>query len=180
MDVLAHGVWAGIGVAVARRRWAISDREATATVALAVLPDLAQLLPLLGHALAGGGDGIRVLSAYATALPGHEPVLPPTVALWTHHLHCALHSAVVAGVVTALLWAMQRRLWIPLLGWWSHIVIDVFTHSASFYPVPVLYPFSQRGFDGVAWNAPWFMAANYVALVVTLLALLSRRRLRRR
>jgi hypothetical protein len=45
-----------------------------------------------------------------------------------------------------------------------HIVVDAFTHSADYYAVPVLYPFTYRGFDGVAWNAPWFMALNYVAL----------------
>jgi hypothetical protein len=42
---------------------------------------------------------------------------------------------------------MRRSLWIPLLGWWS-----------------VFYPITQRGFDGLAWNTPWFMVLNYVAL----------------
>jgi hypothetical protein len=40
----------------------------------------------------------------------------------------------------------------------------VFTHSAEFYPSPVLYPFTLRGYDGVAWNSPLFMALNYAAL----------------
>jgi hypothetical protein len=53
----------------------------------------------------------------------------------------------------------------PLPGWWSHIVIDVFTHPATFYPAPVLYPFTYRGFDGMAWNEPRFMVLNYLALV---------------
>ncbi len=47
---------------------------------------------------------------------------------------------------------------------WSHIVIDVFTHSADYYEVPVRYPFTERGFDGIAWVTPWFMVLNYVAL----------------
>ena len=42
---------------------------------------------------------------------------------------------------------------VPLLGWWSHIVIDVFTQSADFYPSSVLYPITQRGFDGLAEHA---------------------------
>ena len=58
-------------------------------------------------------------------------------------------------------------LWVPLLGWWSHILIDIFSHSADYYAVPVLYPITMRGFDGVAWNTPWFMALNYLALAVT-------------
>jgi hypothetical protein len=66
--------------------------------------------------------------------------------------------------------------WLPLLGWWSHIVIDVFTHSADFYPSPVLYPFTYRGFDGVSWNRPDFQVMNYGALVAVTLWLLWRRR----
>ena len=176
MDVVAHALWAGIGLALARRRRPIAMRTAGATLALAVVPDLAQLLPLLGRALVTGDA--HVLIAYATALPGQEPALPAAVALWAHHLHCALHSAVIAGAVTLALYAVTRSLWIPLLGWWSHIVIDVFTHSADFYPAPVLYPFTQQGFDGVAWNTPGVLAANYaaIALAVGLLAATRRRR----
>jgi membrane-bound metal-dependent hydrolase YbcI (DUF457 family) len=77
-----------------------------------------------------------------------------------------MHSAPIAAAATLLSWLALRRLWIPLLGWWSHIVIDVFTHSAAFYPVPVLYPFTYRGFDGLAWNTPWFLAVNYAAIAV--------------
>jgi hypothetical protein len=75
-----------------------------------------------------------------------------------------MHSAVIAGAVTLLLWALRRSMWIPLLGWWAHIVIDVFTHSADYYPVQVLYPLSASAFDGLAWNTPWFLALNYAAL----------------
>lgn len=164
MDIVAHGLWVGIALVVVHRHRPIPRRTALATVGLAVLPDLAQLLPLLGLAAFGAG-GWSVLLAYATALPGAEPALPPTVALISHHLHCTLHSAVVAGAVSAVLYAVTRSWWLPLLGWWSHIVIDVFTHSAEFYPVPVLYPFTQRGFDGLAWNTPWFMGLNYAAIV---------------
>lgn len=174
MDILAHGLWAGSGVAFAQRRWPVARRVAIATVAMAVLPDLAQLLPLVGLAVFQGG-GTQVLMAYATALPGLEPSLPPMVALVSHHLHCILHSAVVAGVFTVPVAMRAAWLWPPLLGWWSHIVIDVFTHSAEFYPVPVLYPFTQRGFDGLAWNTPWFMAANYLAIAVVLAALVATR-----
>ena len=43
-------------------------------------------------------------------------------------------------------------------------MIDVFMHSADYYASPVLYPITHRGFDGVAWNTPWFLALNYLAL----------------
>jgi hypothetical protein len=102
-------------------------------------------------------------------------LLPPLVALLSHHLHCVLHSAVVAALVTLACWACTRSLWLPLLGWWSHIVIDVFTHSKDFYPSPIFYPFTQWGFDGLAWNRPWFLIANHGAIVLVVAWLLWRR-----
>ena len=175
MDIVAHGLWAGVGVAAVARRWPVSRRAALATVALAMVPDLAQLLPLLGAAL-WRGDGVRVLSAYVAALPGFEPTLPPPVALAVHHLHCTMHSAIVAAAVTVIVSAARRSLWWPLAGWWSHVVIDVFTHSADFYPSPVLYPFTERGFDGMAWNSPLALVANYLALLLAAAWLWATRR----
>ena len=170
MDILAHGLWAGVGAVALQRRLRLTRSTVAVTVGMALLPDVVHLLPSLGWALFGDGS-YAALRAYALALPGQEPVVPPLIGLLTHNLHCILHSAVVAAAATLLLWAMLRRFWIPLLGWWSHIVIDVFTHSADFYPSPVFYPFTQWGFDGLAWNTPWFMVVNYAALGVALVCL---------
>jgi membrane-bound metal-dependent hydrolase YbcI (DUF457 family) len=105
-----------------------------------------------------------------------EPTLPAMVLLVSHTLHCTIHSALIAGLVTLMAWRFKPVLLIPLLGWWSHIVIDVFTHSANYYPSPVLYPLTERGFDGIAWITPWFMVVNYPALgFVGLLLLRSRK-----
>jgi len=145
MDVIAHGLWAGVGAGLVQRRWALSRRTVVLTVVMAVLPDLLQLLPMAGWALVSK-EGVAALGGYIQALPSSEPVL--------------------AGAATVLLWAAMRSCWVPLLGWWLHIVIDVFTHSAEFYPSPVLYPITLRGFDGVAWNTPWFMVVNYMALAL--------------
>ena len=170
MDILAHSLWAGVGLAFAARRIAIRRRTAVATVALAALPDIVQFLPLLGWMLAGDGTW-AALRAFAIAVPGQEPALPPLVGLLSHHLHCTMHSAVLAAGVTLLAWLLTRSFWIPLAGWWSHIVIDFFTHSADYYAVPVLYPFTYWGFDGLAWNTPWFLALNYVVLTACVAAL---------
>ena len=107
------------------------------------------------------------LRGFVVAVPGQEPGLPPAVQGWSHHLHGVMHSTPVAAFVTALIWAARRSIWLPLLGWWSHIVIDVFTHSADCCAVPVLDPFTERGFDGIAWTTSWFLALNYVAIVAT-------------
>lgn len=178
MDILAHALWAGAGAELGGRRRPLKRRAVALIVALAALPDTLHLLPIAGWWLFGDGT-FAALRAYAIAVPGHEPPLPATVQLLSHHLHCIAHSAVVAALTTLLLWVALRSLWIPLLGWWSHIVIDVLTHSADYYPVPVLYPITDRGFDGLAWNTPWFMVANYAALGMVGLWLLRRRSIKR-
>ncbi len=166
MDIFAHTLWAGAGIVAARRLLGIAPRTIALTVLLAALPDVFHLLPIVAWWLFGDGS-MAILRAYAIAVPGQEPVMPPIVTLLSRHLHCIPHSAIVAGAVTMLIWWVRHSLWIPLLGWWSHIIIDVFTHSADYYPSPVLYPFTQAGFDGIAWNTPWFMVLNYVALGTT-------------
>jgi hypothetical protein len=169
MDILAHALWVSAGIAAAHDRWPMAPR--TAAAVLAVAPDLGHMLPMLGWSLLGEGT-VAQLRAYAMALPGQEPAMPLLVEMWSHHLHCILHSAIVAGGVTLLVWLVLHSLWIPLLGWWSHILIDIFTHSVDYYPAPVLYPITQRGFDGIAWNTPWFMVLNYSMLCVTWLWLM--------
>lgn len=175
MDIVAHGLWAGLGFAWAKRDRKLDRKTLALTVSLAIAPDLVQLLPLVSSA-GLSEDGWTVLKHYATALPGYEPPMSPLLNAMTHHLHCVMHSALVAGAVTALLWLWLRRLWIPLLGWWSHIVIDVFTHSAEFYPSPVFYPLTYWGFDGLAWNTPWFMNVNYLLLAILMVIVWRRRR----
>lgn len=163
MDILAHALWAGAGAELAGGRRPLKRQTVALIVALAALPDTLHLLPIAGWWLFGDGT-FAALRAYAIAMPGQEPPLPVAVQLLSYHLHCIAHSAVAAAVATLLLWVVLRSLWLPLLGWWSHIVIDVFTHSADYYPVPVLYPITDRGFDWLAWNTPWFLVANYTAL----------------
>jgi hypothetical protein len=176
MDIIAHTLWAAAGATVIHRRRPLSRKAVVLTLVLAALPDVIQLLPIAVWWLFADGS-FDALRSYAVAVPGQEPVLPPLVGLLSHHLHCVMHSAPIAALVTGAVWAARRAFWIPLLGWWSHIVIDVFTHSADYYAVPVLYPFTERGFDGIAWNAPWFMALNYVVLALAgLWLLLTRRR----
>jgi LexA-binding, inner membrane-associated putative hydrolase len=177
VDILAHSLWAGVGAAAVKRRWpkAFSvPHWVAASAALAALPDVVHLLPIVVWAIFGTGHASDLWS-YAIATPQSEPTLPEIVYLWSHHLHCVMHSAIVAAVASVLVFLFSRAFWAITLGWWSHIVIDVFTHSADFYPAPIFYPFSQRGFDGLAWNTPWLFVLNYIALTLALAWLWLRR-----
>ena len=172
MDILAHGLWAAAAVStiplVAPRVRPTRSVWVWAVV-LAVLPDLGHMLPVTGWAMSAlsSADWWQ----YATASPGQEPPMPAQVVWWAHHLHCVLHSAISALLVTALVGWWLKGFWLPLLGWWLHIVIDVFTHSAAYFPSPVFYPLTYWGFDGWAWNEPAFMLLNYSALALAWLGI---------
>ena len=48
MDIVAHALWAGIGVVALRRRRPMTPATVALTVAGAALPDVLQLLPIVG------------------------------------------------------------------------------------------------------------------------------------
>jgi hypothetical protein len=162
MDIFAHMLWTGARTVPGRQHVPIARRTVAATIVLAALPDVLQFVPVLGWIVFGAGSW-HALAALATALPDRSPRCrppprchaSPALPRPQRHLRRRADRAI---------WIATGSLWIPLLGWWSHILIDVLTHSADFYPAPVLYPFTYRGFDGLAWNTPWFLALNYAAL----------------
>jgi hypothetical protein len=75
VDIVAHGLWVGIGLAALRRTREVPRATAAAAVAMAVAPDLVQLLPWAWAAATQPG-GLAMLRAYVTALPGWEPAQP--------------------------------------------------------------------------------------------------------
>lgn len=174
MDIAAHALWAGAGALLLARSRTLPVATGFALVGLAVLPDLMHTLPVAAWALFNGLPSEFMM--YVKALPHRVKPLPESVELWSHHLHCVFHSGVIAMAVTLIAWRWSRVFWLPLAGWWSHILIDVFTHSDDFFASPVLYPLTYRGFDGVAWNTPWFVVANYAVLALVWVGLLATRR----
>ena len=80
-------------------------------------------------------------------------------------LYHASHSLVIFTLVFAIVWLIFRRPVFELLGWALHILIDIPTHQGMF-AVHFLWPFSSYGFSGIRWENPWFMAANYAALIL--------------
>lgn len=134
-----------------------------ATVVLAVAPDILPVVPVVAWSFSEPAP-LRFLYEHVAALPGAEPRMPALAYQISHHLHCAAHSIVVAGVATAVLWRLRPRLVLPLMGWWLHIALDIPTHSNDYYAVPFLYPITYWGMNGIAWTTPWLLAVNYGAL----------------
>jgi hypothetical protein len=166
MDMLSHALWADLGRRVVPENSTAQQSLLGWVLAGALIPDLAHAIPVVIWAVLGVTDGAwDVVAAYALASPGTEPAMPEWVVVTSQVLHCSFHSAVLAGLVSLLLWRGGNMKWrYLLLGWWSHILIDTFTHSANFYPMRTFYPISEWSFDGMAWNSPVFVVTNYVLL----------------
>ena len=178
MDMLSHALWADIGRRVISDNSSEKRRLIGWLVAGALLPDILHAIPVSIWALFGTGSPWDAVLAYALATPGTEPLMPAWVVETSRVVHCSLHSAVLAGLVSILIWPGGNiQLRYLLLGWWSHILIDTFTHSAAYYPVRTFYPLSEWSFDGWAWNSPAFIATNYLLLGLVYLGIgLSRQR----
>ena len=83
------------------------------------------------------------------------------------YLYQFSHSLVIFILVFILVWFISKRPRWEMLGWALHIVIDIFSHSITFYPTPFLFPISEYRFPyGVSWAHPVFMIVNYSLLVL--------------
>jgi hypothetical protein len=150
MDIIAHGLWA-VAAAKGKKDLGGMTIPPTWTAWWAVFPDVLAFGPSVAVGLwlllAGGPPHIRIVNF---GLP----------------LYQAGHSLVVFTLAFGVVWAAMRRPAIALLGWLSHIVIDIFTHSFRFYATRFLWPLSDYRFDGIAWRTPWFWACTYIALAL--------------
>jgi hypothetical protein len=156
MEIVAHGLWTAAAAITARRSTSVRLRPAWA-VWWGAFPDVLAFGPAIAAGLwlrlAGGAN--------AETAGGH--LLP--------HVHVGLplyqagHSLVIFLLVFGAVTILARRIVFELLGWLLHILIDIPTHSLSYYATRFLWPVSDFRIDGIAWWTPWFWAATYCALL---------------
>jgi hypothetical protein len=95
-------------------------------------------------------------------------------------LYPAAHSLVIFALAFAVATLLARRIVYEMLGWLLHILIDIPTHSFSYYATRFLWPLSDFRIDGIAWWTRWFWIATYGALAVVYAVMWKRRWLSRR
>jgi hypothetical protein len=86
---------------------------------------------------------------------------------WVWGLYNGTHSALVFAVCFAAVWLLLRKPPLEMLGWALHILIDV-SRTRGLFAVKFLWPVSPD-IDGVRWETPWFLAANFTALAAVYL-----------
>ena len=168
MDIFAHALWTA-AAAVALRPKLKQPLHVGWCVAWGVFPDFASfLIPALVR------FGRWVTGASATLLPdGQGPRFD-----WVWQVYNCTHSAVVFTLVFGALCLFLRLPPLEMLGWALHIVIDVFTHR-GWFAVKFLWPLSPCHVDGLPWETPWFLAANWASLAAVWLLMIVRMRLHR-
>jgi hypothetical protein len=172
MDIFAHGLWA----AAAARGLNRKSRRRVSVVWTAwwgIFPDLFAFAPAIGFML-----WQRLSDVPAPATPPHGPGGPAFNLAWG--LYQISHSFIIFGAAFGFAWLIARRPWLPTLGWALHIVIDIPTHTARFFPTPFLWPVSSYTFNGISWGNPWFMAVNWGAIAAVYLLLWRTGRRRRK
>ncbi len=161
MDIGAHilyGVaicsrtgWAGGRKGHPAARW-YRDPTVGLSASFSLLPDAVSMgLPMLTHVLAGvdgdffarfGGNG---LVAYRY-----------------------MHSLLIPTLAVALMGLWRRRWMIPALAWPLHVALDSFSHADGKFRTTLLYPFSDWGFNGIAWWTSGRFVASYWAAALLL------------
>ncbi len=190
MDIFAHGLWtaaAARAVNLRLRKKPETERPRLIRRPLnvwhaafwGIFPDLfAFTIPFFVIAfgvLSGNislGQIPRSQTAPTSVLEQRIPILQ-----LAYNLYDISHSLIVFGAAFFLAWLVFRRPIWELGGWLLHILIDIPTHSAQFFPTPLFWPISHWKFlYGFSWAAPWFMIANYSAILVAYLVLWKKER----
>lgn len=148
MDTLSHGLWGAAGFGRKNRQsfWT--------SFCFGVGPDLLSF---------GLFFLIRLLTPNTPLLYG--PMDPDMFPGYLYGLYNVTHSFVVfLAVFLVVFWFRGKPLW-EMLAWPLHILFDIFTHSASFFPTPFLWPLSSYTFSGIMWHDPRIFIPNVVLLI---------------
>jgi hypothetical protein len=162
MDIFSHGLYGG--VAFGRR----SRRDYVTAFLFGIGPDIVAF------------GTFFIMSLLFTGTMGRPSI--ESIPSYVFTIYDFSHSLVVYAVFVAVLWLCGKKHFALLtLAWPLHILVDIPTHDATFFPTPFLWPISTFHIDGVSWGHPMIFIPN-VLLVLGLYAYWywERRKARRR
>ncbi len=168
MDIFAHGLWAAAGAKALNLKHAKKKPVSPGWSACwGVFPDLFSFTPMM---LWMAVSLLMQTMDWPTMDKLHqlEPGIASSIPIFqlTYQLYNLSHSLVIFGVVFLLVWLIRKKPVLPLAGWGLHILIDIPTHTARFFPTPFLWPLADVKIDGYAWSHFWMMVLNYTALLL--------------
>lgn len=154
MEIVAHGLWTAAAAVAAKRSAGIRLRTGWA-VWWGTFPDVLAFGPPIAAGLV-----LRLVDGSGAA-GGH---LVPRVRLGLP-LYPTGHSVIVFLLAFGVTCILARRVVFEMLGWLLHILLDIPTHSFSYYATRFLWPVSNFRIDGIPWWTPWLWVSTYVALL---------------
>lgn len=157
MDVIAHGLWGGVPFFPQGRK------KFLAGFLIGMAPDLLSFGVF--HIMHPGWISLR-LAGKISGPPALE-ILPRYV----FHAYNLTHSLIVWAIAFFLLWQLTKHPPWLLIAWLLHIVCDIPTHTAGYFPTPFLWPLPTPFVDGIPWSTPWFMFSNYAIMIIVYVSL---------
>lgn len=153
MDILAHALWTN---AAFYKKYQFKLKTRLLTALIGVLPDLASFTPATLYLFFSR-------QRFGPNLFSSDLWVFRYAAESYNYTHSLVIFIVVLAVVTAI---RKGKVYLPMLGWGLHILIDIPTHK-GFYETPFLFPVSDYRFThGMPWAEPAFMFINYGALAI--------------
>lgn len=151
MDIVSHGLWGGI--AFGRK----TKKSFLAAFLFGIAPDFLAFAPFFAGMILGFTP--RVFT------PGEPPPLD-AIPQYIHSVYQVTHSVIIFLLAFAAVAIIIRRpLW-EMLAWGLHILMDIPTHSNSFFPTPFLWPLSTFHIDGIPWGHPVIFFPNVILLTL--------------
>ncbi|MBU0894005.1 MAG: metal-dependent hydrolase [Nanoarchaeota archaeon] len=147
MDVISHGLWAILlvkGIFNKGKLW------------------LAFLVGILPDVIPFGIPFVQIIFSGSTL--GKEQVI--NAPSYVHILYGLTHSLLIVTIVFLLIYLIKKKIYIWVLAWPLHILIDIPTHSNEFFPTPFLYPISNFTVNGILWTNPYIFFPNWVLLII--------------
>jgi len=182
MDIMAHGLWTGALYSVINSKRKAKERiKILPAVLWGIFPDVFAFTIPFAYMLFGLLFGFVKLSQFPNP-SSVEPLSPALHAIFslTSNLYSFSHSLIIFFAVIAIIYFITRKVYWSMGGWLLHILIDIPSHSYSFYPTPIFWPLSGWKFNGISWSNPWFMVINYLALVIVYIWLWRTHKLKRK
>ncbi len=174
MDILAHTLWANYGSRIANRVINKKNHKNAKPIPkikvfwasfFGVAPDFfAFTIPFIMGVLSG------------SFFDHHGPMREGfSLAAFLYQYS---HSLVIWAVVFVIVWFLYKRPRFELCGWLLHILIDIPSHTLSFFPTPLFFPFSEYRFPyGLPWSNKYYMIINYsLLLIVSIYMIVSQKK----
>jgi hypothetical protein len=74
------------------------------------------------------------------------------------------HSLFICLLVFLLIFAIRKKIYIWIIGWPLHILMDIPTHEKEFHATQFLYPISSFTIDGIRWTNEYIFIGNWILI----------------